>query len=1184
MLLKSLELQGFKSFADKTTFEFSDGVSAIVGPNGSGKSNVVDAIRWVLGEQSAKTLRGGKMEDVIFSGSSTRKPVGMAKVTLTLNNSSRLFPSDYDEVEVTRTLYRSGESNYELNRHNCRLRDIQELFMDTGLGKDGFSVIGQGKIDEILTLHADERRGLLEEAAGISKYKYRKREAERRLAATGEDMDRLDDLLYELEQRLEPLRKQAQDVAAYRAIEAEENALALAWLVSRAEDIDNQKTEQEAILGGCEKEMGTAFAAHHEAMVDHLEKRERLAALQEEQDEIAQRFVEAVEEREALARQGDTVQERLRQLRQRLEEDETSFQAMSDALEQGVVELSQLADALEKTSMEADELKTEVDATEDLVKEARATHSGQTEALRVIAERQFKLLRQQADVRNDMTKLRQQKQSAEEQLARQEKTVTQTEADLTAWQEAHEQLLATRRQVERAEREARETVASGEEQLKHRKEQRDALLAQAEMLKKRQLQAQSRLDALNELEASGEGYYAGVQAVVRAMNRGQLAHIDGTVSQLLAIPEAYAAAIESALGGAAQHLICRDDAAARRAIDWLKRERRGRATFMPLNTVTTRKPVALPDHPAVIGRAIDLVQFDDLYQSAMSQLLAHIIVVRDLPQAVQLARAGGFKLRFVTLDGELVNPGGSMTGGRQKKDHSVVRRASERLTLQEQVGRLSVEIQEAEAALVQNKTQLGEAQEIFDAAQEAVREQALAVRESRVKVENSEHEGKRLQRLEKLLREEIRQFDEDAVQCSEALAKRIDQLEALRLALRRCEEEKNERESSQQARLEEDETRELEWQNLRIHLAEVNEQLRSRRKAYEEEARRQEREGSKLALLRDRIHDNRKEALGLENQLEDIELAQVQARNHYVRTQEAQETSRHDLREAQEAEATAATAVTDTLAAKNEAERALEKAREKAGRISERLSQTVRELQERFAYSLEEAIVVADRSLDLTSAQTRLQRLRSQRLAYGALNFTAPEEYEDVRKRSTFLAEQLQDLADAKERLVTIISEMEKTMTERFAETYHKVNEHFNDIFQKMFSGGHAHLELSMPDRLLETGVEVVAQPPGKKERPLTLLSGGERAMTAIALLFALLEVRPSPFVILDEIEAALDSANVERFARFIVSYAEHTQFIVISHRQGTMEAANVLYGVTMDRDGTSRLVSVRVEDYIDEE
>lgn len=1184
MLLKSLELQGFKSFADKTTFEFSDGVSAIVGPNGSGKSNVVDAIRWVLGEQSAKTLRGGKMEDVIFSGSSTRKPVGMAKVTLTLDNSSRLFPYDYDEVAVTRTLFRSGESNYELNRHNCRLRDIQELFMDTGLGKDGFSVIGQGKIDEILTLHADERRGLLEEAAGISKYKYRKREAERRLAATGDDMDRLDDLLYELEQRLEPLRKQAQDVAGYRAIEAEENALALAWLVSRAEDVDEQRRAHQEVLGNCETAMAETIGAHHDATADHLEKRERLAALQEEQEDVAHRFVEAVEEREALTRQGDAVRERLRQLKERLTEDEASFHDMSAALERGVIGLGALADALEQTRVKADALKEEAEVTEEQVKKAREAQSGQTEALRVIAERQFKLLRRQADVRNEMTKLRQQKQSAEEQLLRRENETQQTKDEVSTWQSAYDALLAAEQQVERAEREAKERVKSSEEQLKRRQEQRDALAVQAETVAKRRLQAQSRLDALNELEASGEGYYAGVQAVVRALNRGQLTQIDGTVSQLLAIPEMYAAAIESALGGAAQHLICHDDVAARRAIEWLKRERRGRATFLPLNTVTGRKPATLPDHPAVVGRAIDLVQFDSTYKTVMSQLLAHIIVVKDLANAVELAKSGGFKQRFVTLDGELVNPGGSLTGGRQKKDHSVVRRASERLTLQEQVTRFTAEVAEAEAALAQNKQHLVEAQTAFEVAQDAVRERALAARESHVKKENSEHEGLRLKRLEKVLTEEVRQLRETVAACDDDLVEREAQLETLGNALRRCDEEKAERESFQQERLQEDESRENEWQDLRIRLAEVNEQLRNRRQAYEEEARRQEREDRRLADLRDRIHENRKEVVGLGNKLEDLELAQTQAKSHYLRTQEAQEASRQALREAQEAEAVAATALTETLSRKNEAERALEKANEKARRISDKLAQTVRDLQERFSYSLEEAAAAADRSLDLTSAQTRLNRLRSQRLAYGALNFTAPEEYEDVRTRSAFLAEQLQDLTDAKERLVTVIAEMEKTMTERFAVTYHKVNEHFNEIFQKMFSGGHAHLELSMPDRLLETGVEVVAQPPGKKERPLTLLSGGERAMTAIALLFALLEVRPSPFVILDEIEAALDSANVERFARFIVSYSEHTQFIVISHRQGTMEAADVLYGVTMDRDGTSRLVSVRVEDYIDEE
>lgn len=1181
MYLKRLEMQGFKSFADRTIFEFSPGVSAIVGPNGSGKSNVVDAIRWVLGEQSAKTLRGGKMEDVIFSGSGSRKPVGMAKVTLVMDNRQGLFPVDYHEVAVSRTLYRSGESLYELNKQAVRLKDIQELFMDTGLGRDGFSVIGQGKIDEILSLHAQERRGLLEEAAGISKYKYRKREAERRLTATDEDLSRLDDLLFELEERLEPLRLQAEEVARYEAIAGKEKTLATAWLSKQWQDLE--KEQQMAA-----KEVASLTKALEQALAEHLKASQEEENLLSEQDALQRRAVEEEADvmhmlrlHEGIGKASSLMSERLRHVSEQRLNGLAALELLQERLQSAEEAFVRESARLEDERRFTEQLREEAKAAEHEAKAAEFSRQSDSEKVRAYAEEQFSLLREQAQVRNRQGAAEQEKGSLEERLKRLSETTAYLEWQ--AWEEAHRILLQAV-----AEQEEKETAATNIWQKQTALYQQtikkeDALSTKVQTLERQLFAKESRLAALSELEAGGDGYFAGVQAVLRYRQQGTLDGIHGAVSQLLTIPPHLTIAMETALGGAAQHLVVENEGAAKAAIALLKKERKGRATFLPLTTVQGRSSSDLPQVSGVLGWAVDLVGFSPEYQGIMQHLLGHILVVETIDIALSLAKKEGFRRRYVTLDGDILAAGGAMTGGRLKKSNSVLQRAVEVKTLEEEIQTEKVALTKGQSSLKDLQVYLHTLQIKLQAAEEDHREAVWASESLRLQLATSDKDGERLSRSQRSEKEEISWAEQALLEVSKTLAETEAELSSLAERLAKVENEKKIIErgladgDDQQAVLAQ------LWQEAGLRLARAETRLT-------EGERTLDRLKTNHLELQEAWHQQ-KQKVDHDTTLEVFRQGALERLKHranvvykdYMAMQEKREKNRQILQTVGEQLRQAGERERHTYHRKNEIEQVHHKEKNSLERIEQRLVSLNEEIATRFEVAPPVLATLVDASIDLDGAKERLAKYKRAMQAFGPLNFTAPQEYKDVSERTVFLREQIDDANEAKRRLLKLIHEMEKTMSERFRVTYQKVNALFRDIFKKMFEGGDARLELSMPANMLETGVEIIAQPPGKKERTLTLLSGGERAMTAIALLFALLEVRPSPFVILDEIEAALDGANVERFASFIDNYAEHTQFVVISHRQGTMEAADVLYGITMDGGGVSQLVSVRMDDYIDE-
>lgn len=1180
MYLKSIELQGFKSFADPMTFTFSQGISAIVGPNGSGKSNIVDAIRWVLGEQSAKSLRGGKMEDVIFSGSNERKAVGLARVTIILDNAERRLMAEGDEVEVQRTLHRSGESDYRINRKNCRLKDIHELFMDTGIGRDGFSVIGQGKIDEILVQHAEERRSLIEEAAGISKYKYRKREAERKLQSTREDMDRLEDILFELKDRLVPLAEQADKVRQYRRIKDDEDALQLAVWARTHQRIASQQDSVRLQLQELQDAEATLSAQVRQAEADRMglmAEKDRVFDAMTAAQEV---FIQTGRQLEALdGRLGVVAEKRNHVAMQQTTADEKWAQLSSEVKDQATaIDEAMVACAKDKEVLRL--MKKELEDQQQSLTRITQAWSEKRNALTQTKEHQFSLLSKRAALHNEETKwqqalsghqFRQQKNS--ERMANLSRQADALGKKIKALQKEH---------------------AEEADQQKRRSEQLQAL--QADAVKKQSAlddnnrlrvsqtseiqKLQSRWETLQELEATGEGYYSGVQAVLQGHQRGELGGIHGSVAQLLDIPDGYLIALENALGATAQNIVVTSDQDAASAIQWLKKGQRGRVTFMPLNTVKGERSRQQPTGAGIIGTAADLVRYDSAYQGIMNHLLGRIWIVEDLEKARHIAKENHFKFRLVTLDGDILSPGGTMSGGHNKKQTPVLRRKKEMKKIAEKVTGLQdalavttdeltalsiqkqqIQIQIDEITEIQQNTRLRQSEKETLITQMAAQKEDIA-KEMRLEEQDGDALGNDLEQADLELAKLSIQLAEVNAE-TEALE---DNLCTLQADVDALEEERNSVAAVVQEKhivvVQKEEKATYQQQQVerlqRDHEATRREQedIRERQAGLVDLSAELNAEYSQLKAEIKAGHDRYRQE---EKAVAEWQ-AQLRAHEQQVNTDEmALKTQRENLQ------------LVQTNLHKQE------NLTEKIRMQSEQLAEL---LQTQMQLSPEEALEKADFDIDTTRSTERLKDMRLARAQLGELNFTAVEEHQVVQERTTFLSTQLHDLNAAKEKLEMVISEMEQTMSERFKATYEKVNAHFGEIFIKMFEGGQAKLALSMPGNYLETGVEIIAQPPGKKASVLTLLSGGERAMTAIALLFALQEVRPSPFVILDEIEAALDEANIERFAGFLKKYATGTQFIIISHRRGTMEAASVLYGVTMDRNGVSKQVSVRLSSY----
>ena len=1181
MYLKRLEIQGFKSFADKVDFEFSPGITAIVGPNGSGKSNVVDSIRWVLGEQSAKSLRGSKMDDVIFAGSVDRRAVGMAQVSLTLDNSGGLFPLDYNEVTVTRRLYRSGESEYLINKTSCRLKDIHELFMDTGLGREGFSIISQGKVDEILSLKPEDRRGLIEEAAGIIKYKHRKREAERKLEDTEENMLRLNDIIAELGERVGPLGEQAEKARNYQLWKQELDALEISIEVSHLEDNQAKEKQLSAELSQTEDQLAQQMAGYAQ-LAAQLEQ-DKLAAQQMEQDVSAAQ--EAYYELQSQVEKCESDITLTIQLRSSFSEQDKKLQEEAAYFRQEAQKIDQqLQDKEQEHAALSDQLlahRRENQQLGEQIAQLDQTLKATADALQAAQSETIEAMREQARNNNERSRLRQELQNNDSRLKRISEKVQRLNAEkaqlaqeLSALEAALAQLMAEHEQAQQQKQEKnrlQQAYLDKREQARRALEETNGLYQQAH----------SRLQALKELEESGEGYQFGVKSVLEQKKAGRLSGIIGTVAQLIQVPDHLERAIETVMGAAVQNIVVESDSAAQQAIQYLKQHQKGRATFLPLNTVKGKKAAERLEEPSVLGLAVDLITFEPQYTGVMNHLLGKVWVVKDMASAVAIGKKHGFNYRLVTLDGELLTPGGALTGGNYAKQKGGLLSRQRQITELEGKTQLFYEQQKQHQAQLEQMTLQYQALtteiETLRADEQAQQLKQQEVQQKREQLLKEKHRLSNEITIEEMDEQQLvsdKASLEQALQKEELLAQQIiggqealaEQIANLKAQSAQADGQLSDlQQKYQQSQIQ------LATSEQRQHIfLEQAQQLKDQRQEFLRQAKQKE---TDLEALMARFANKDQELEEYRRLLQQLTVKQ-QAQGQALQQQKEQ---RQNLQETLTAAEEKAKVLQQQLDHVKEQRYQLDVALNK---VRLQIENALQHLSQSFECTYEEALLCKIDIDNEKEAQKRISKLKAAVQNLGPINFNAIEEHQQVQERLVFLTEQMEDLEQAKQSLNKVIKEMEQIMAQKFKETYQVVNDTFSEVFRTMFAGGQARLELSTPNDYLLTGIEIVAQPPGKKEQILSLLSGGERAMTAIALLFALLTVKPSPFCILDEIEAALDEVNVERFARFIKEYTNKTQFIVISHRKGTMEAADTLYGVAMENNGVSRLMSVKLTDY----
>ncbi|BDG35112.1 chromosome segregation protein SMC [Saccharococcus caldoxylosilyticus] len=1180
MFLKRLDIIGFKSFADRVSIEFVPGVTAVVGPNGSGKSNITDAIRWVLGEQSAKSLRGAKMEDIIFAGSDSRKPLNVAEVTITLDNEDQFLPLDYQEVSITRRVYRSGESEFFINKQPCRLKDIVDLLMDSGLGKEAFSIIGQGRVEEILSSKPEERRTIFEEAAGVLKYKIRKKKAEAKLAETQENLHRVSDILHELEQQLEPLKMQASIAKDYLEKRDELERFEVALMVHDIEQLYEQWTSLKQQLEQHQNEEIELSSTLQKAEADIEQLRDHITALDESIDGLQQVLLVASEELEKLEGKKEVLKERKKnavQYQRQLEEAIASLAEKKERIEQ----------VLSREQTQLAELQTAVATLQAELKEKQASLSAYDvnieEKIEQLKSDYIELVHEQATLKNERAHLQtllEKLQAKQAALAEANHKYLEERQKLrqqyAALDEKRVQLEKTLEQAEALLRQKTEEVSV----LKTDLEKKEAMLYQAYQYLQ---QTKSRKELLEEMQQDYAGFFQGVKEVLKA--RAQFPGVHGAVVELIQVPDRYETAIEIALGGAMQHIVVENEEVARKAIHYLKTNAYGRATFLPMNviqakTIPAEQLALIKGHPAFVGIASELIHYENIYHSVIANLLGNVIITTDLKGANELARLLHYRYRLVTLDGDVVSPGGAMTGGGiAKKANSLLSRNRELETIaaklremEEKTGKLEQLVQAKKKQIQQEETNLA-----------ALREQ---IEEQRFSLQEVKGELRELQLQEKNMNERLALYDhekandeQEARQMTERLAVIAQQLDHLEKKLREMDEEINKLQTKKQTEQTSKEALQTAMTEQKIALAETQQRLKNAQEKVEQLAseladtkKQLQTAKQELAVLIEEMnssHSSEEELEELRNKkLEDkqktVDLI-ASRREQRLQYQAQLEHLEREWKEKKRQHKQLADIVKDEEV--------------KLNRLDVELENLLSRLREEYTLSFEAAKAAYPLTVDVQEARKRVKLIKRAIEELGTVNLGAIDEYERVSERYQFLTEQKADLQQAKETLHQVIDEMDQEMKKRFLSTFEQIRAHFGDVFCQLFGGGNADLRLTDPNNLLETGIDIVAQPPGKKLQHLSLLSGGERALTAIALLFSILKVRPVPFCVLDEVEAALDEANVYRYAQYLKQFSSQTQFIVITHRKGTMEEADVLYGVTMQESGVSKLVSVRLED-----
>ncbi|MDA8229240.1 MAG: chromosome segregation protein SMC, partial [Desulfitobacterium hafniense] len=1123
IFLKAIHIQGFKSFADKVKLELQNGMSVIVGPNGSGKSNVADAVRWVLGEQSAKNLRGTKMEDVIFSGSSGRRPVGMAEVSLIFDNSTGIFPLAFQEVTIGRRVYRDGEGQYFINKASCRLKDIQELLLDTGIGKEGFSIIGQGRVEELLNLKSEERRTLIEEASGISKYRARKKEATKRLEETEHNLERLEDIMREIEGQLAPLSIQAELAKKSLSLASEQKQLEINLIAKDLnvlqEKLSSATSESDSLKALLTEIMGGL--AQEEAQ--NLDDKLVLNKLEEEVQQKQAQYYQCEQSINSINHNISLKRERLsyhNEQIQRINGEIKEGKSKQEGLAERIKSLEGKSAVLQRTLKDA---KVMLEENEKKLLLARQKN-GEHEAEQIKSEL-FSALSEQTKISNEVTAVRHSLETADQQLKDLHEEEEARHKEVQALRHSYDQYRLELDKSESVLQENSSLLAKLEKNRLALNEDYDRISKQRTALGRQIDLTQAKLQALQALDDSLEGYYRGVREAMSAKKRGmpECSSLCGTIADLLQVEEKYELAIETALGAAVQNIASETMEAAKQAVTYLKKHQLGRATFLPLDVIKGGRlelnKLGLNPND-YLGLAVDLVKYDSRYQSIMESLLGRIIIVRDIDSAVKVANKSGYRAKIVSLDGEQINPGGALTGGSvQKKGASLLGRAREiselqvvLKDLQNQKNLLDLEQQSQE----DNKQELQKEIQALTREGQELKEKVLMLRA------NGQNQTSQILRIEEnlshleLRQTQLNQNRQEYAAKQEVLVKRLDDIAIL---VKQLQEKLNlhelmAKQAAQQAEnilevLTQEKVRLAKWEQ---EFAQTTELLQQDLETYKE--------------IKDNITKKLDSLAQLELTVSDIQQEVDQALNSLGKQQGVQEENQKvlfSLRETKESLAVKVISLEDKVKAKRQdlqtREQKLHSNELKIARLETEWEALTNRLIEEHSLTWQEAVSYLTEE-DRSWIWERIQAIKAEIESLGPINQAAIEEYPKMAERYDFLKIQEEDLVKASESLKHLIDELDKTMSERFAEGFARVNEAFKEVFREMFNGGSAELRLDDPDNLLDTGVQIIAQPPGKKPQLLSLLSGGERALTAIALLFALLRVKPSPICILDEIEA----------------------------------------------------------------
>lgn len=1178
MVLKSLEMQGFKSFPDKTQLNFGKGITAVVGPNGSGKSNISDAVRWVLGETSSKSLRGSKMEDVIFGGTSTRKALGFAQVQLTLDNTDGTLKDKGDIVTVSRRYYRSGESEYKIDGENVRRRDIRELFMDTGLGADGYSMVGQGKIDSIISAKNEDRRELFEEAAGISRFRHKRTDAQRRLEQAQENLVRLLDILGELESRVGPLKVQSEKAAQFLELSEEKKELEIGVWLQKIERFTNDLREQEhridaanASYEGCENEL-KSIEAEIENVINETTK---INAQIEDVRSSSQSFEEEALRKDAQINvlqanlthnentinrlksdieganeTGATIDQRIADEERRLADNEQKNAELRKTLEDVTHRGEELMNSNEEYSRMTVELNKKISALTLAMSDDKVRCSGASSSIEEIEQR---------------------KGTVDEALQQSEKAL---ETTLAQQRESEENMAFLQNRID----ENKNSLSGYQLKLKSKTEAAEKIKEQLEKTAAQRDQKQSRARLLSDLEKNMEGFSGAVKAVIQQSRAKALGGIDGVLSRLITVENAHSTAIEVALGAAMQNIVTENEADAKRAILYLKQNNLGRATFLPVSNIKGRTldEKDLDDQYGFVAVASDLVKCDNKYKEILSNLLGRTVVVEDMDCAIGMAKRYHNRFKIVTLDGQVINPGGSMSGGSRAKGAGVLSRANQIEELVEEAKKLDDQCREIQG-------------------------------EYKTAVEQANFAAASLQGAEA----DMKQAQEDMIRAQgdyKLICEKRSSIEAQQKSLREEKENASARIISLQQELETAQKRVKEGEEA---IAEAEKELQSTGEGADEIAQKREEIRQKIQEINLQLVTLAKDSETAKITIEDLnsrknsEKDRVQSTLEEIAAIEKQSdelrASVNEIKKAADDLRSQAQNAVDSVKEKIEHRNDLEKQsnelrllernksqeREKLSgelvRLDERKIAMRKEydelndmLFEQYELTRREAQALGIVIENMSEAKKRLHEIKVAIKKLGSINVGAIEEYKEVSERYTFLKEQIDDIEKSKSELNKIIEDLTVSMSEKFLTQFNKINSEFAVCFTDFFGGGKGELVLEEPDNCLESAIEIKIQPPGKSVQNINLFSGGEKSLAALALLFSVLKVTPSPFCIYDEVEAALDDVNVERFAKYMRKMTDNTQFISITHRRGTMEEADVLYGVTMQEKGVSKLLELQ--------